>query len=328
MTEQTKATADKETVSVLSNPTLQQQAKLDEGAKRLLSLAPVLAVLLQKSVPELQNYTTEFIINAIKIRENVMVSPDFTVESRAKITADANTESKVINEKTLFFDKIIDIKISDLESLAVNLIIDYEVQGETNPQKLGYPLEYRGVYYLSRLISSQLNYVEEDTKDYDRLNKVYSIWICLNGFADEEKNSIVSYSLQPQKIAGGDFKAPSADLMQLIVVKLGDSNAGNIDSELMRFLYGVFEYAKHKEYFEEFVDTDTIEHNATLKKELSEMSGVGAALYDSGVRAGESRGKLEGKIQVYYYEMSLTPEEIAEKIHLPLEDIKDIINKI
>ena len=66
------------------------------------------------------------------------------------------------------------------------------------------------------------------------------------------------------------------------------------------------------------------------------MNGVGAALYDSGVRAGESRGiaigesrgKLEGKIQVYYYEMSLTPEAIAEKIHLPLEEVEDIIKKI
>lgn len=318
---QEKAMADKETMSVLSNAALQQQAKLDEGAKRLLSLSPVLAVLLQKSVPELQNYSKEFIINAIKVREGVMVSPDFTVDSKSKINTNVNIESKVINEKTLFFDKIIDIEISESESISVNLIVDYEVQGTT---ALDYPIEYRGVYYLSRLISSQLNYVDEDTKEYNKLKKVYSIWICLGGMDDEQTNSIVSYSFLPNKVMGGDFTIPSADLMQLIVVKLGDSDADGIKSELIRFLYGVFEYATHREFFEEFIDVETIERNEELKKELGEMSGVGAALYNSGERKGEERGK----IQVYYFEMSLTPEEIAEKMQMSVEEVEDIIKNL
>ncbi len=318
-----KVVADRETISVMSNPALQQQARLDENAKRLLSLSPVLAVLLQKSVPELQHYSGEFIASAIKVRENIMVSPDFTVDSKLKITTNKNIESKLINEKTLFFDKVIDVELSEEESIAVNLIVDYEVQGTT---ALDYPLEYRGVYYLSRLISSQLNYVDEDTKDYYKLKKVYSIWICLGGMDEKEQNSVVSYSMSPTRILGSDFEIPSADLMQLIVVKLGNAAAG-VHSELIRFLYGVFEYATHKEYFEEFVDTTIVEQNEALRKELNEMSGVGAALYASGVREGEARGEARGKIEILYKRLSLTPEEIAEEMHMTVDEVCAIIEE-
>ncbi len=143
---------------------------------------------------------------------------------------------------------------------------------------------------------------------------------------EKEQNSVVSYSMSPTRILGSDFEIPSADLMQLIVVKLGNATAG-VHSELIRFLYGVFEYATHKEYFEEFVDTTIVEQNEALRKELNEMSGVGAALYASGVREGEARGEARGKIEILYKRLSLTPEEIAEEMHMTVDEVCAIIEE-
>lgn len=75
--------------------------------------------------------------------------------------------------------------------------------------------------------------------------------------------------------------------------------------------------------------TLTVEQDITLRKELSEMiSGIGAALYNSGVREGEKRARTRGKIEILYKRLSLTPEEIAEELHIPVEEVNAIIEKL
>ena len=87
-------------------------------------------------------------------------------------------------------------------------------------------MEKRGIYYLSRLISSQIQTVSEDT-NYNVLQKTYSIWICLgNDIPKRERQSITRYAFQKQDIYGcsGDKKA-DYDLMSLIIIRLGEGPA-------------------------------------------------------------------------------------------------------
>ena len=61
------------------------------------------------------------------------------------------------------------------------LIINVEAQKRLNPKKKTgdtYPLLKRAVYYASRLISSQKG-TEFTNSDYDKIKKVYTIWICM-----------------------------------------------------------------------------------------------------------------------------------------------------
>ena len=57
----------------------------------------------------------------------------------------------------------------------IALIINVEAQNDFYP---GYPLIKRGIYYCCRMISSQ--YGREFTgPHYEKIKKVYSIWICI-----------------------------------------------------------------------------------------------------------------------------------------------------
>ena len=73
-------------------------------------------------------------------------------------------------------------------------------------------------------------------------------------------------------------------------------------------------------------------------KEMSKMLSV--YLTEKGIKIGEERGieigkvegkkegKVEGKINVYYEDMQLTPEEIAEKMSIPLERVTETIKTL
>ena len=55
----------------------------------------------------------------------------------------------------------------------------------TNPSKLGYHIENRVIFYLSRMISAQKE-VEFVNSNYDDLKAVRSIWICMDSADDED----------------------------------------------------------------------------------------------------------------------------------------------
>ena len=69
------------------------------------------------------------------------------------------------------------------------MIINVEAQKDFTP---GYDLTTRGVFYCSRMLSAQME-TSISAKDYNQLQKVYSIWICLEppNYASNTQNSKV-----------------------------------------------------------------------------------------------------------------------------------------
>ena len=66
-----------------------------------------------------------------------------------------------------------------------------EAQHKDNP---GYPLVSRAIYYSSRLLSKQMNAPDGfQHSDYDKIKKVYSIWICIQ-HAGEKDDATNVYS--------------------------------------------------------------------------------------------------------------------------------------
>ena len=57
------------------------------------------------------------------------------------------------------------------------------------------------------------------------------------------------------------------------------------------------------------------------------MTGVGALLYDNGVKDGEKNGEKNGRIKSLYYDMELTFDEISEKTGVSVEEIQDILSE-
>ena len=79
----------------------------------------------------------------------------------------------------------------------INLHVDFELQKNYQP---GYPVIKRGVYYGCRKLSAQLDKISPNGKGYKYLEKVYSIWICLDRIPKKLQNTVSYY-----KITNGEF---------------------------------------------------------------------------------------------------------------------------
>lgn len=98
-----------------------------------------------------------------------------------------NSEDSTINEGTVEYD-IRFCAVAPSSRQKVRLIIDLEAQKDFYP---GYPLIKRGIYYCSRMISSQYGTVFSNCQ-YGKIRKVYSIWICMAP-PKKWRNSITQY---------------------------------------------------------------------------------------------------------------------------------------
>ena len=142
----------------------------------------------------------------------------------------------VLNNYNTFHKKWISIKklngiTYDIRFLAIlpvsneyiRLIINVEAQNDFYP---GYPLVKRGLYYCSRMISSQYG-TEFSDSHYEKIKKVYSIWICLNP-PKKWENCITRYSITEENLIGNvKERKENYDIMTAVMVFLGKPQSEN-----------------------------------------------------------------------------------------------------
>lgn len=156
---------------------------MDTVSKDILKNKEVLAVILKGVVSEYEEFTTQEIMEFIEADTITSEDEVTTGRTNTRIHGD-NNEFVQLNEKTSNFDIRFRSKNPMLSGkVQVNLHIDVEPQRNYKP---GYPIEKRGMYYLSRSLSSQLSLITEHT-DYNSLEKCYSIWICRDNVPPEER---------------------------------------------------------------------------------------------------------------------------------------------
>lgn len=99
----------------------------------------------------------------------------------------------------------------------VGVIVNIESQKD---DKKPYPMEKRAVYYASRLISAQKEVIFRG-QDYQKIRKVYSIWIQIN-VPEEKKNTLSLYRMKEDVIMG-KYKTQKTnyDLMTIVMIRLG-----------------------------------------------------------------------------------------------------------
>ena len=179
----------KETEVVLS--ALNGQEKYDDACKKTWKLKEIIAPVLQYTVKEYQNHTIPEIISCINATS---ISDTTPVDDLPAFVDSSDTEMSSPTEKRIFYDIHFTAKNPNLttKDVLVMLHIDFEVQNDYKPTNPKYPITKRAIYYAARELSAQLNVVT-NTTNYDRLEKVYSIWICNEKVPEELKNSITRY---------------------------------------------------------------------------------------------------------------------------------------
>ena len=274
-----------------------QRDHYDRICKRILSEKIILGWILHECLREYQDVSPEEIastlIEGVPLVSQVAVHQDQQVPGR--ITG-ANSEDSSITEGTVWFDIRFEALLPHTDD-PVGVIVNIEAQGDFYP---GYPLLKRAIYYCSRMISSQYGRVFTDSH-YERLHKVFSIWICPDP-PHEYRNTITRYALAETNVVGGARSAVREyDLLEMLLVcPDGDrQNPGDGILRLLGMLIGSEQDAETRKAVlsEEF----GISLSKELSDEVDEMSDMSKGILEHGLemgeRAGFERGQREGFLQ-------------------------------
>ncbi|WP_305154718.1 hypothetical protein, partial [uncultured Dubosiella sp.] len=262
------------------------QSQYDAACKRLLSEKIVLAWILKECVPEYREETIDDIMN-----KYIEGTPEVSsVPVQGSRIQGGNTEDTDLHEGTIRYDIFFRALLPKGKGRLL-LLINVEAQNKENPQ---YPLVSRMVYHLARQTSSQHG-VEFTNDHYGDLQKVYSIWICMNA-PKRRANSMNVYEMTEKQVAGHvKLKKSDYDLMTGIVLWLGDPASKEykgIFKMLHTLLSNKVEEPKKRQVLEEEYD---IQMSEKMEKEVSTMCNLSQGILEQGIQQGERKGVRRGR---------------------------------
>ena len=210
-------------------------AKVDEKIKALLADKQILARILKYSVEEFKEYDILEIINRIEEVEILEVPVDAGLSHKSKNEfgkiSGSNTEDNVPGEGVIYYDIRFNVTKGKKR---IKVLINIEAQATTSVSRLGYHIENRMTYYLSRMISAQKKQ-EFFGSDYDKIKEVISIWICMD--AGKNEDSIIEYQLRPEVKFGENIHPEEINLLKGILIKIrGGKNMRQSKNKLIEML--------------------------------------------------------------------------------------------
>ena len=267
-------------------------AQYDEAVKKLLADKKILAWILKYSAVEYKDCTIDEIVDYIEGTpeiSSVAVDPGDTAQS----IKGSPTEDIVINEGKVTYDLRFEALAPGTEDEFIQLIVNIEAQNKFNPN---YPLLKRAVYYCSRMISAQKG-LDFFNSDYNKIKKVYSIWICTNP-PKSHRNTITRYKISEENIIGNVKENERVyDLMNIVMLCLGS------DEPLQSNALGLLETLlscelSSRERIEILDKKFDFRMSADTEKEVSDMCNLSEGVYDrgfdNGVILGMNKGRDEG----------------------------------
>ena len=285
------------------------RARYDAACKRLLANRQILARILKACVSEFFDCDVGDIEEKyIEGTPEISVIP---VHQDAEFIEGMNTEDASELEGTVYYD-IRFYAISPVEGGLIRLIINVEAQNSFNP---GYPIVKRGIYYGSRMISAQRGTVF-DGQHYEKIEKVYSIWICPDPPA-KRRNSICEYSFTEKVHVGssGESKA-NYDLMTVMMVCLGgpdDDNYSGVIKMLDVLLSDRIGPGKKKKVLNDEFD---IRMTSDLDEEAMDMCNLSEGVFNRGFNSGFNDGTDSAVVSVLTSMRQKTDKSIEECLYL------------
>ena len=258
------------------------------SAKKVLGDKNILSWILQRTVREYVGMNREEIMKCIEGEPEIgsrRVNPGET--NASQITGMAN-EDKVNEEGTIFYDIRFFAWIPKSRE-KIRLIINVEAQKKYHT---GYSLTTRGVFYGARMISAQLG-TEFEIPEYDKIKKVYSIWICMNA-PQYIGNAISEYKLEKTDLIPGiPDRRKEYDKLSVVMVCLNTKK--ETEDQFLGMLQTLFntELAE-KEKKERLEQEYEIQMENGFGKELSLMCNLSDTVEERGIQKGIEKGIEQG----------------------------------
>ena len=300
------------------------KARYDNEVKKVLSDPQILAWILKYTVKEFENYTIPEIMSCIAGEPEVAVHPVHPGHYTASVEG-LSTESAELAAQKVTYDILFRVKVPGEGT--VGMIINVEAQ---NKFYESYDLVTRGVFYCARLLSTQVRN-EESAEEYNNLQKVYSVWICLQVPLNSEY-TITGYRMNREERYG--YMASTAnqryDLMELVMVCLGGPERVEKGTELHQLLTTVLsDTLTPEEKIETMKKKYDIVTTVELEGGLAKMCNLSDYIEDKAMQQGIQQGIQQGvSIGAYNMLISLVkdgflmPEVAAERAKMTLEEFK------
>lgn len=266
-----------------------ENAAYDAACKRVLSEKAILARIMKACLSEYQdcdvNDIAEKYIEGQPQVSSIPVLPD----EDGTIINGMDSQDKSLHEGSITYD-IRFRAIAPGSGESISLIINVEAQNDFYP---GYPLTKRGIYYCSRMISSQ--YGREFTgPHYEKIKKVYSIWICMNPPKNRE-NTITRYRLIEEHMVGEAVElVRNYDLLSIIMLCLGGPDGKNYDGVLRMLDVLLGSETSEMEKRKILQDDYNIQMTLAMGREVTVMCNLSKGVEEKGMAKGLAKGMMEG----------------------------------
>ena len=211
---------------------------------------------------------------------------------------------------------------------------DKEAQKE-EPGK--YYILNRAIFYIGRIVSSQKgrDFVKSE---YNKMKRVYSIWICMN----MKENSLTQIYLTKKNIIGSHDWKGDLKLLNIIMIGIAENLPEKEENYGLHRLLSVLLSASLEA--EEKLDIIEKEYDIPIeddiREEVEEMcnlsQGIKEKAFEGGYLMGQEEGResgyAEGKQNGYaeavclMYESGLSIEQIAGIIKMSADKVNELVN--
>lgn len=286
-----------------------EKAAYDAACKRLLANKIILAWIMKSCLEEYKDYNVneiaeKYIEGNPQIAETA-VNPDEESDGNEQIRG-MKTEDSTMQEGTITYD-IRFLALAPGTEETIRLIINVEAQNDFYP---GYPIIKRALYYCSRMISSQ--YGSEFTEThYEKIKKVYSIWICPNP-PQKRENTISRYCVQEENLVGQVLeRKENYDLLTVVMICLGHVRGDNYTG-ILKLLDVLLSSEKGIEEKKKILQDDfAIAMTKILEREVSAMCNLSKGIEARGIAIGVETTTLNA-IRNLMESLKMTAEQAME----------------
>lgn len=299
------------------------KSQYDAQCKRVLANKVILAWILKYTVKEFRSMSIRQIKKCIGndiLISKVRVEPGNTnVPEPEKIIGESE-EDKVPGEGGIYFDIRFSVYLPE-KNEKIKMLINVEAQKDFHP---GYGIPSRGVFYAARMISAQKG-IEFSGSDYDKIKKVYSIWICMNA-PDYIGNAVSEYSiLKTDHIPGIPDQKSAYDKISVVQICLNPkSEKGNRLTEMLNVLLST--KMKVDEKIKILEEDFQIRMEREMGKELNQMCNLSDYVEEIGIKKGIE--KLLTEQVMKKIEKGKTIPEIADALEEDEETISRIVESL
>ncbi|MFR0864951.1 MAG: hypothetical protein ACLTHS_12195 [Eubacterium sp.] len=199
------------------------------------------------------------------------------------------------------------------------VILNIEPQKD-EPSK--YPILNRGIFYVSRLISSQ-KYRDFKGQEYGDICEVYSVWICMN----MPENILCHIHLTQDDLVGEHKWAGELDLINLVMIGVSNDLAEPDEThELLRFLGTLFSKGLTSEERISIMEKEYDIPSQVLGEEVETMCNLGEGIWEDAIAEGREANLLEQISKKLAKGKSLS--QIADECEETEERIRELMKKL